>query len=387
MTLETTTPALRVVELVTSVQLGGAENVAFHLAESCRAPDLEISVAELRRSDTAWAVDRRQKLHASGIATTTLSPLSGKAALLLAPVRLFQLLRRTRPSIVHSHTDLPDLVLANALRLLAMARIPRPSVVRTIHNVKLWPTHPGTARNVERAFHGDRIAAVSQAALLAYESLRAQCGLEASPHRELIYNGCPVPVPGPPPFQLEKGFIHAAFCGRFDQQKGVDVLVRRIRELRPELRKRFKIHFLGNGALEPEIRKLSESCPEVQLHPPSTNLSSILHAFDLLLMPSRFEGLPLVSIESSLSGTPVAASWAPGLDETLPADWPLRYSLESAAEFESVLERVASGSVDLERIGQTAREFALQRFSFDAMITAYDRLYRRLAPAQGPGSR
>lgn len=379
-------PALRVVELVTSVQLGGAENVAFHLAESCRAPDLEISVAELRRSDTAWAADRRQKLHAGGIATATLSPLAGRAALPVAPLRLFQLLRRTRPSIVHSHTDLPDLVLANALRLLDIARIPRPSVVRTIHNVKLWPTHPGTARYVERAFHGDRIAAVSQAALSAYESLRAQCGLEASPHRELIYNGCPEPVQGPAPFPLEDGFVHAAFCGRFDRQKGVDVLVTRIRELRPGLRKRFRIHFLGSGALEPEIRALAESCPEVRLHPPSTNLSSILHAFDLLLMPSRFEGLPLVSIESSLSGTPVAASWAPGLDETLPADWPLRYSLESATEFESVLERVASGSVDLENVGQAAREFALRRFSFDTMIAAYGGLYRRLAPAQGPGS-
>lgn len=375
----------KVYQLVTSVQLGGAENVSFHLAGSCRTTDLHMTIVELSRSGSEWARARRTQLSESGIGIRTLSPLPGRLGLPLASLALFRLVRSERPSIVHSHTDLPDAVLAGALRLLARTATPPPRVVRTIHNVALWPTHPRVAAWVERAFLDDRIAAVSMAALGAYEALRIRHGLPLS-RRDVVYNGCPVPAQGPIPFPLENGFIHAAFCGRFDRQKGVDVLVQRIRELRPELRKRFKIHFLGSGALEPEIRKLSESCPEVKLHPPSTNLSSILHAFGLLLMPSRFEGLPLVSIESSLSGTPVAASWAPGLDETLPADWPLRYSLESASEFESVLERVASGSVDLESIGQTAREFALRRFSFDAMITAYDRLYRGLAPAQAPGS-
>lgn len=372
-----TLPGLSILELVTSVQLGGAESVAFQRAESCRNSSIQTSVAELRKTNTAWAADRRQMLQARGITTTTLSPISGNAALLLAPLRLYKLLRRTRPSIVHSHTDLPDLVLAGALRLLTLSGSQVPTIVRTIHNVQLWPTRPKTARFVESTFHGDQIAAVSQAALRAYEKLRADCELAVSPNREVIYNGCPAPIPATPPFHLEDGFIHAAFCGRYALQKGVDVLIQRIKELQPELRKRFRIHFLGSGALEPEIRTLAESCPEVRLHPPSTNLSSILHAFDLLLMPSRFEGLPLVSIESSLSGTPVAASWAPGLDETLPEDWPLRFSLESASEFESIFQRIATGAVNLKVLGEYAQNFSQERFSYDCMISSYTKLYQQ----------
>ncbi len=50
-------------------------------------------------------------------------------------------------------------------------------------------------------------------------------------------------------------------------------------------------------------------------------------------MPSLFEGLPLTAIESSLSGTPVIINAAPGLEETLPSDWPLKAERNNVDSF------------------------------------------------------
>ena len=63
-----------------------------------------------------------------------------------APPLLSRLIRRWKPDIVHSHTDIPDLCVALARRI---RKFP---VARTIHNTSLWPTHYFIGRVAESAF-------------------------------------------------------------------------------------------------------------------------------------------------------------------------------------------------------------------------------------------
>ncbi len=66
----------------------------------------------------------------------------------------------------------------------------------------------------------------------------------------------------------------------------------------------------------------------------------IYPAFDLLVMPSRFEGLPITMQEALVCGVPIAASNVDGLGEFLPSEWTcprnnpeaLRELLESFAQ-------------------------------------------------------
>ncbi len=69
-------------------------------------------------------------------------------------------------------------------------------------------------------------------------------------------------------------------------------------------------------------------------------------------MPSHFEGLPLTSIEASFSGVPVIAAHAPGLDETLPENWPLKFHLENNDELYSIFENIK------EKKGTTRKSFS-----------------------------
>lgn len=364
--------------LVTSVALGGAENVAFDLSEGCRTvagEPVETVVAEVHHSASDYAARKRAELAARGIRTLTLSRLPKRASLLVAPFVLAWHAMRLQPAIVHSHTDLPDFVLSTALRLLRALRRPLPALVRTIHNVSLWETHPAMGAYTERAFVQDTVVAVSDAALRAYLEARQRHGLLPSPHRSTVYNGCREPGRKPPPFALDPSRPNILFCGRLSEQKGIDVLVERIRSLPHPLADALAFHVVGAGPLQPMVEQLAAARPGVHLHAPFPGASDCFHAFDAMVMPSRFEGLPLVAIEASLAGLPVIAARAPGLTETLPDDWPLYFELHDVASLTAVLSALVSDRTRLARAATQARAFARGRFALDTMVDRYRAVY------------
>jgi glycosyltransferase involved in cell wall biosynthesis len=69
-----------------------------------------------------------------------------------------------------------------------------------------------------------------------------------------------------------------------------------------------------------------------------------------MIMPSRFEGLVLIPIESLLSKVPVIAAFAKGLSETLPLDWSLQFQLENEQELMSVFDNIKNNKYDLTQL-------------------------------------
>ncbi len=88
------------------------------------------------------------------------------------------------------------------------------------------------------------------------------------------------------------------------------------------------------------MEKLSHKINDMILYDPIPDVSNMFYAFDYIFMPSHFEGLGLISVEASLAKVPVIASFAPGLDETLPENWPLRFHLKNNEELYSIFEKI-----------------------------------------------
>src|SRR5690554_456139 len=108
--------------------------IAFDLADHCRrrsSDDYEISVVELFSTRNDYAHAKKEELTSKGIRVITLSRGSKRVSLLFAPFTLFYWLRKEKPSIIHSHTDLPDFVLGVVIRLYRFFRIKMPPIVRT----------------------------------------------------------------------------------------------------------------------------------------------------------------------------------------------------------------------------------------------------------------
>ena len=369
---------ITIYQLITSIQLGGAENVAFQLAEYCKENPLysfEFSIIELYSTRNKYAEEKRKSLTGKNIHTLTLFKGSKRLSLLFAPIRLAHVFWRDKPDIIHSHSDLPDLVLASALRILSLFNIKKPAIARTIHNTELWSTHPRLGKYTENAYHNDWVASVSQGALKAHKKLRLKNKLSVSPFQEVIYNGCRVPKRLEHPFNIESGKINIAFCGRFEVYKGIDTLIWLIEKQKVLYPNLFVFHVIGNGSYLNSILRLAEKHSNVHVYDSVPNISDKLYAFDFIFMPSHFEGLPLVSIESSFAKVPVIASFAPGLDETLPNDWPLRFKLENEDKLLKIFENIKNNYYDLDELKSIAYAFVSDHFSQDKMIEKYSKFY------------
>jgi glycosyltransferase involved in cell wall biosynthesis len=371
----------KVFQLINSIQLGGAEIVAFNLAEFCKKNSkdiLEFIVVELHPTTDVYSIEKKKELRSKNIRIITLSQKSKRFSLFIGPFMLLYHLWKEKPDIIHSHTDLPDFVLSNTIRFASFLHWKFPKVIRTIHNTELWSTHDKIGKYTEKAFLNDRIVAVSEAALNSYNFLRLKNNLQTSEYQQIIYNGCVVPKQKEHPFKIENDKVNIAFCGRFENQKGIDILIERLKEINRKYNGKFLFHIIGSGRYQSEVLQLSKKYPNILVYDAVSNVADKLYAFDFLIMPSRFEGLALISIEASFSKVPLIAAYAPGLSETLPTDWPLQFHLENENELLDIFDKISKHKYDLETMKEEIYSFVSEKFSHSGMIQAYSKLYTEI---------
>ncbi len=110
-------------------------------------------------------------------------------------------------------------------------------------------------------------------------------------------------------------------AGRIEfNQKGQNVLIEALADAPG-----WHAAFVGEGPDLAKLRRLAKDLPigEERVHflPWSDHPEHFFRAIDLLAVPSRFEGFPLVMLESVCCGTPVVASDTDGMSEFLPKIW------------------------------------------------------------------
>jgi len=99
--------------------------------------------------------------------------------------------------------------------------------------------------------------------------------------------------------EISKG-KQVAFVGRLSHEKGPDIYLQLARCFPNE-----SFHIYGTGTLEPALKKSASN--NVHFHGQQDNMSSVWSEIGLLVMPSRFEGLPMAALEAMGRGIPVMA--------------------------------------------------------------------------------
>ena len=148
---------MKIVHLITHFSLGGAERVAANIAES-QTQGMEYHVVEIMRGRTAYTPKFIAELekagvrcHRSWMPDVNFHFLFERIAALLFPLRMLYIMLRVRPDVIHTHTETPDLALYVFSRVFP--RMLRDvTIVRTIHNTRLWTGLPRTAVWVEKFF-------------------------------------------------------------------------------------------------------------------------------------------------------------------------------------------------------------------------------------------
>ncbi|MGR0481454.1 MAG: glycosyltransferase [Candidatus Electronema sp. V4] len=117
---------------------------------------------------------------------------------------------------------------------------------------------------------------------------------------------------------------HVALIGRIEfQQKRHDFFLRHFAAQRSELPP-LHIHLLGDGPDRERLLALTEELnlgDAVSFEGWAENMDSWYQQLDAVLLPSRFEGVPVVMLEAMRWGLPVLASNLDGMAEMLPQDW------------------------------------------------------------------
>jgi glycosyltransferase involved in cell wall biosynthesis len=300
---------------------------------------------------------------------------SNRRAVLPAAARIARAIKRWRPDVVHLHTEVPELAYGVAA-MLSTGRHPA-AVVRTIHNTEYWPAWRLAGRLVRRQLRNSRTVAVSEAARFAFLAWQGALG------------PCDVILNGVSPFDLPRpvrppGHVPALlFAGRLESQKGIDVLLDAVDALDPRVTP-YTLTVIGSGHLEAVVRaRVRTKGSPVTLRPPTSDLRRELADFDALLIPSRFEGLPLTVVEALYAGLPVLATDAPGLSEALPDTYPAPIVPGDPLALAAMIRRFVTDPSPWFAAAPGARAWALKRFDVGAMVDAYARVYHEVSGSSG----
>jgi glycosyltransferase involved in cell wall biosynthesis len=323
-------------------------------------------------SDRAYRDSMARRLVEHGVEVDRSATAStARIAVLEAAERLILTVARRRPDVVHLHTEIPEF--AWALASVPSRAVRAVPVVRTVHNTVLWGGWGLMGRFAERRLAAARIAAVSNAARAAFLDWR-RSPARSSGDPIVIYNGVDLGHLPDTPRDLDRPPV-LCFAGRFEHQKGIDVLLEAIEPLAAS-GPPFRLEIYGAGTYGARVAEIAARSPNrITMSPPVPDLRDRLGSVDAVVMPSRFEGLPLLAVEALCIGVPILATNAPGLDEVLPGWYPGRCPPDDPKAFSTVLRDFLADPAGWREAAGRARPEARERFSLDAMVTAYERLY------------
>jgi glycosyltransferase involved in cell wall biosynthesis len=225
-------------------------------------------------------------------------------------------------------------------------------------------------------FTASRISAVVGVSDRSARRLEHVLGLRPGRVR-VVCNGVPEPgtrrsVATPP------GRVVVGAVGRLDRQKGFDLLLRAVADLSD-----VHLVLVGDG---PERHALEELTADLGLQERitmagwSAEAPSLMRSFDVLAVPSRWEGLPLVVLEAMLAGVPVVATPVGGVPDAVRHEQTgLLVPVDDAAALTAALDRLVTDPGLRRRLAAAAADDARRHFTVEAMVRSLRGAPRRVA--------
>jgi glycosyltransferase involved in cell wall biosynthesis len=233
----------------------------------------------------------------------------GISSLFALSIAVLVLVREFQPDIINVHGTLAAAV---CRVLLALTKF-RKRIVYTVH---CWPF-------VREQSVISKIACQLTELLLSWLCAKIICvsrhqylaarAIGIGAHRlERIYNGIsdrPVKQGRP----MRNGARELLFVGRFDRQKGLDILLAAAAEVEDLV----SVRVIGANVVDQAVvRKIPSNVTFLGWKSP-LEIEAELQNCDVVVMPSRWESFGLVALEAMRAGRPVLASRIGGLNEVI----------------------------------------------------------------------
>ncbi|MFD3610630.1 glycosyltransferase family 4 protein [Streptomyces atroolivaceus] len=301
-----------------------------------------------------------------------------------------RLIRGCAPDVIHAHSAKAGL----AGRLAVRGRIP------TVFQPHAWSFEALEGRAAELAVAWERFGARWSDRILCVSESELRAGQRAGVKARwsVIHNGidlgrfrpahegsaASVRASLPLPEEIPVGVPLVVCVGRLSRQKGQDVLLRAWRRAAVG---GARLVLVGDGPYGEELRRSAP--PGVLFTGASPDVRPWIQAADLLVLPSRWEGMALAPLEAMACGTPVLLTDVDGARESLPPGH-LPHCLvppEDPAALAAALTTLLSDPALRVELGRTAQSRTRSLFDVTETAGAVLRLYQELVGQSRPTTR
>lgn len=367
-----TAPPLRILQAGSVAYQGGVTKMIKTLCAGLRRLGHEVQLF----CDGGELAD----LQALGIRCHVTELWQEPGALLRSALQMGAVLRRFQPDVIHVHGR------SCSLRSLLAGRYPD---WFTLHNTHL--THQTTSYDVGRIrklmspfahnfFVLDERARdylQDEFAIPSSRVVRVHNGVDCSEFRE---PSAEERAEARAAFGVADDQLLLTFVGRLHPSKQPEAVIAAAQRAIQESRTDLRFAIVGDGELAGEMERsiaatgVGDVC---KLYPWMKNPLGAYHAADLLLMPSQFEGFPLVGAEAMASGCPVLRTRTGGFAQMIQEGVTGFASDTSVDAFVTKLYSVLDLQT-LRRMRPAARKWAVDHMNLEQQAETMAEHYRRV---------
>ncbi len=384
------TRPIKVVQVINTLQIGGAENFVRLLVTRLDRKRFTSSVVAIQGGGPY-----EQELTREGVPVKVMN--RPQRSILLFPLffkdvvtavwELYRLLKKEKPDILQTHLPASEYL---GLLVGRWARIP--CLIFTVHSSHFLPQRSGKslrtwARLKLTRFLLRRVQKVVAVSKVVVENLKGIApkpaldiriipnGIEVSRFKNIIPDGTLKRALGMAPIDPLITLV-----GSLRPVKNQTMLLYAVARMIPAYPK-LRVILVGEGPFKGPILDLRGKlglAPYVHLLGLRRDIPEILSETDIFVSTSRWEGLPLSILEAMAAGKPIVATAVSGVLEVLGENAGVLVPLDDVEGLEGILKSLIEDPIARERLGQQAQQRVSTLYSLETCVHQWEALYEEL---------
>lgn len=199
---------------------------------------------------------------------------------------------------------------------------------------------------------------------------------------DVIYNGIDTSKffnsKAPVFYRKKKDEIVLGFISRLSIQKGIPYLLKLAKRMHDN-KQNFTLLIIGDGDQKEYIANFVKKynlTNEVKLYGFQKDVVPILKSIDVLLLPSLFEGFPMIILEALCSGTPVIASNVNGVPEIIKNSYNgFLVAPKNVTDLYSSVEYYINHPSFIKKHGDNGKQLVMDNFDKSLMLNKYEKIF------------
>lgn len=347
---------MRILQVITLSELGGAQTVVANLANRlCEEHDVIVAAGE--GDGKLWEIlDKKVEKIQLKYLQRAISPIKEFKAM----IELRKLYKQYKPDVIHLHSSKAG--------MLGRMAFPKGNIVYTVHGfdsirVAYRKFLPIEKRMQSRCAAIVGVSEYDRINLMSEGISKGVC---------TVYNGIKVPdtnnITEIPQFKQYKKIVLS--IARVSSPKRTDLFVE-VARLLPE----YGFIWIGNQREVTEYGELPSNCHFVGN---ISNAGAYCSQSDLFMLPSDYEGLPMVILEAMCFGKPVVASNVGGVSEIVRNE-ENGFAIENRAElFAEKINYILQDESVYADFSVKSKEIFLNELTVDNMANGYLKIYKKI---------